>query len=134
MAETKRGPFDLPESESELVAGYFTEYSGMKFLIFWLGEFAEIGLFSLLLAILFFGGWEIPFVTLPQGMWWTALIGHGVLMGKVVVLSMLQIIIRWTLPRFRFDQLMSLGWKVLLPLSMVNLMVTAAIRLLLFRQ
>lgn len=134
MAETKRGPFDLPESESELVAGYFTEYSGMKFLIFWLGEFAEIGLFSLLLAILFFGGWEIPFVTLPQGLWWTALIGHGVLMGKVIILSMLQIIIRWTLPRFRFDQLMSLGWKVLLPLSMVNLMVTAAVRLALVQR
>jgi NADH-quinone oxidoreductase subunit H len=99
----------------------------MKFLIFWLGEFAEIGLFSLLLAILFFGGWEIPFITLPEGLWWAALVGHGVLMGKVIVLSMLQIIIRWTLPRFRFDQLMSLGWKVLLPLSMVNLMVTAMI-------
>jgi NADH-quinone oxidoreductase subunit H len=130
MAETKRGPFDLPESESELVAGYFTEYSGMKFLIFWLGEFAEIGLFALLLTILFLGGWQLPFLNrLPEGVWWVSLIGHGVLMGKVVVLSMLQIVIRWTLPRFRFDQLMSLGWKVLLPLSMANLMVTAAIKL-----
>jgi NADH-quinone oxidoreductase subunit H len=128
MAETKRGPFDLPESESELVAGYFTEYSGMKFLIFWLGEFAEIGLFALLLAILFFGGWDLPFVTLPEGAWWASLIGHGVLMAKVLFFCMLQIVIRWTLPRFRYDQLMNLGWKALLPLSMINLMVVAGFK------
>jgi NADH-quinone oxidoreductase subunit H len=125
MAETKRGPFDLPESESELVAGYFTEYSGMKFLIFWLGEFAEIGLFGLLLTVLFFGGWDIPFVALPKGVWWASLIGHAVLMAKVLFFCMLQIVIRWTLPRFRYDQLMNLGWKGLLPLSMINLMVVA---------
>lgn len=127
MAETKRGPFDLPESESELVAGYFTEYSGMKFLLFWLGEFAEIALFSLVISILFFGGWHIPFVELPEGWWLTALIGHMVLMGKVAFFCVLQIVIRWTLPRFRYDQLMNLGWKILLPLSLVNLMVTAAV-------
>lgn len=126
MAETKRGPFDLPESESELVAGYFTEYSGMKFLLFWLGEFAEIALFSVIISLLFFGGWHIPFVTLPAGVWWAALIGHVVLMGKVVFFCMLQIIIRWTLPRFRYDQLMNLGWKILLPASMVNLLLVAA--------
>ena len=126
MAETKRGPFDLPESESELVAGYFTEYSGMKFLLFWLGEFAEIALFSVIISLLFFGGWHIPFVTLPAGVWWAALIGHVVLLGKVVFLCMLQIIIRWTLPRFRYDQLMNLGWKILLPASMVNLLLVAA--------
>lgn len=129
MAETKRGPFDLPESESELVAGYFTEYSGMKFLLFWLGEFAEIALFSALLAILFFGGWHLPFLNLPEGLWWTALIGHAVLMAKIVFFCVLQIVIRWTLPRFRYDQLMNLGWKILLPVSMVNLMATAAIKL-----
>lgn len=128
MAETKRGPFDLPESESELVAGYFTEYSGMKFLIFWLGEFAEIALFSLVITLLFFGGWHLPFVELPANAWWAALIGHGVLMGKVVFFCVLQIVIRWTLPRFRYDQLMNLGWKILLPLSMVNLMVYAALK------
>ncbi len=128
MAETKRGPFDLPESESELVAGYFTEYSGMKFLIFWLGEFAEIALFSLVITVLFFGGWHLPFVELPANTWWAALIGHGVLMGKVVFFCILQIVIRWTLPRFRYDQLMNLGWKILLPLSMVNLMVYAALK------
>lgn len=129
MAETKRGPFDLPESESELVAGYFTEYSGMKFLLFWLGEFAEIALFALLLVILFFGGWHIPYVEFPKNVWWASLIGHLVLMGKVVFFCILQIVIRWTLPRFRYDQLMNLGWKYLLPLSLVNLLVTAVLKL-----
>ncbi len=128
MAETKRSPFDLPEGESELAAGYFTEYSGMKFLLFWLGEFAEIALFSFIIALLFLGGWNIPFVKFPENVWWAALIGHLVLMGKVLALSVLQIIIRWTLPRFRYDQLMNLGWKVLLPLSMANLMVSAALK------
>lgn len=130
MAETKRGPFDLPESESELVAGYFTEYSGMKFLLFWLGEFAEIALFAAIMAILFFGGWHLPFVEFPAGTWWGALAGHIILMGKILFLCVLQIVIRWTLPRFRYDQLMHLGWKILLPLSMVNLMIIAATRLL----
>jgi NADH-quinone oxidoreductase subunit H len=130
MAETKRAPFDLPEAESELVSGYFTEYSGMKFLLFWLGEFAEIALFSIIIVLLFFGGWHIPFVTLPENVWWAALIGHIAFMTKVVFFCVLQIVIRWTLPRFRYDQLMNLGWKILLPLSLVNLMVMAAISLL----
>lgn len=129
MAETKRAPFDLPESESELVAGYFTEYSGMKFLLFWLGEFAEIALFSLVLVTFFFGGWYIPFVELPEGAWWAALIGHGVFIGKILFFCVLQITIRWTLPRFRYDQLMALGWKVLLPISLVNLVAAAAFKL-----
>lgn len=124
----------LSEAESELAAGYFTEYSGMKFLLFWMGEFAEIALFSLLLVILFFGGWHIPFIShvvnLPENSWITALIGHVVLMTKVMFFCVLQIVIRWTLPRFRYDQLMNLGWKILLPLSMVNLMVVAALKLL----
>jgi len=130
MAETKRGPFDLPESESELAAGYFTEYSGMKFLLFWMGEFAEIGLFALLLVILFFGGWHLPFLHLPENSWIAALVGHIVLMTKVLFFCVLQIVIRWTLPRFRYDQLMNLGWKILLPLSMVNLMIMAAVKLM----
>jgi NADH-quinone oxidoreductase subunit H len=128
MAETKRGPFDLPEAESELAAGYFTEYSGMKFLLFWLGEFAEIALFALLLALLFFGGWHIPWVTLPADSPWAALIGHIVLMTKVFFFCLLQIVIRWTLPRFRYDQLMNLGWKMLLPISIANLIVTAVLK------
>ena len=125
MAETKRGPFDLPESESELAAGYFTEYSGMKFLMFWLGEFAEIALFGILITVLFFGGWRIPFYDLPAGSWVSALIGHMVFMAKVMFFCIMQIVIRWSLPRFRYDHLMNLGWKILLPLSLVNLMVTA---------
>lgn len=149
MAETKRGPFDLPEAESELAAGYFTEYSGMKFLLFWLGEFAEIALFSLIMTVLFFGGWDPLFFDLnsvppvvesglawlfgieagPNAYWTAALLGHVVFMSKVVALSFLQIIIRWTLPRFRYDQLMNLGWKGLLPLSLAVLMLTAASRL-----
>jgi NADH-quinone oxidoreductase subunit H len=159
MAETKRGPFDLPESESELVAGYFTEYSGMKFLIFWLGEFAEIALFALIMTILFFGGWHIPFIDAPalvvsmlqaglalltavSGIFGLALphfdlpvsfigflVGFSIMLGKVMTLCILQIVIRWTLPRFRYDQLMDLGWKILLPLSMFNLMVTAFLKI-----
>jgi NADH-quinone oxidoreductase subunit H len=127
MAETKRAPFDLPEAESELAAGYFTEYSGMKFLLFWLGEFAEIALFSILLVLLFFGGWHLPLIDLPAGVWWAALIGHAVLLAKVVFFCVLQIVIRWTLPRFRYDQLMNLGWKILIPVSLVNLAVTALV-------
>ena len=130
MAETKRGPFDLPEAESELAAGYFTEYSGMKFLLFWMGEFCEIALFAMLLALLFFGGWDIPWVTLPEGAWWAALIGHVVLVGKILFFCLLQIVIRWTLPRFRYDQLMNLGWKLLLPVALINLVVTAVIKVI----
>lgn len=134
MAETKRGPFDLPESESELVAGYFTEYSGMKFLLFWLGEFAEIALIALVLSLVFFGGWHIlpvmnHVIPLPKNVWWVALIGHLVLMAKVVFFSVLQIVIRWTLPRFRYDQLMDLGWKILLEVAFVNLLLAGAWKL-----
>ncbi len=134
MAETKRGPFDLPESESELVAGYFTEYSGMKFLLFWMGEFTEIALFAIVLALVFFGGWHpLPFlgdfVQFPQNHWASSLIGHMILMGKVVFFCVLQIVIRWTLPRFRYDQLMDLGWKWLLEIAFINLMVLGALRL-----
>lgn len=130
MAETKRSPFDLAEAESELVAGYFTEYSGMKFLMFWLGEFAEIALFSLVIVILFFGGWQIPFYDLPPLSPWAALIGHVVFMSKVVFFCLVQIVLRWTLPRFRYDQLMNWGWKGLLPISMVWLMLVACFKLL----
>ncbi len=129
MAETKRGPFDLPESESELVAGYFTEYSGMKFLLFWLGEFAEIALFSVIITLFFFGGWNFPGLDLSGGTWQEALLGHIILMTKVVIFCVLQIVIRWTLPRFRYDQLMALGWKMLLPISFVDIMVTSWLKL-----
>jgi len=139
MAETKRGPFDLPESESELVAGYFTEYSGMKFLLFWMGEFTEIALFALVLSLVFFGGWHpLPFfgsvfqelLHFPEHSWVASLIGHAILMGKVVFFCVLQIVIRWTLPRFRYDQLMDLGWKWLLEIGFINLMLLGAFKLL----
>ncbi len=120
MAETKRGPFDLAESESELVAGYFTEYSGMKFLLFWFGEFAEIALLSLVLSLCFLGGWHLPFISIPET-FAGFLLGHLILMSKVVFLCFIQIVIRWTLPRFRFDQLMLICWKFLLPLAIINL-------------
>lgn len=137
MAETKRAPFDLPESESELVAGYFTEYSGMKFLLFWLAEFCEIALVSLVMSVIFFGGWNpLPYLPigaqhgffgiLPQYHWLIAILGHGVLSAKIVFFCTLQIVIRWTLPRFRYDQLMNLGWKILIEVATVNMFIAAA--------
>ncbi len=128
MAETKRCPFDLPEAESEIVAGYFTEYSGMKFLLYWMSEFAEIVLVSFLLVLLFFGGWQMPFGSMAELTWLGAVIGHSVLLSKVIFFCFLQIVVRWTLPRFRFDQLMGLGWKILLPLSFANLVATAVVK------
>jgi len=125
MAETKRAPFDLPESESELVAGYMTEYSGMKFLLFWLGEFAEIAVASALVVVLFFGGWQLPYVDISQWQW-GPLIGALVFGAKVSIFCVLQIIVRWTLPRFRYDQLMDLCWKRMLPISIINLVLTVA--------
>jgi len=130
MAETKRGPFDLPEAESELAAGYFTEYSGMKFLLFWLGEFAEIALFAFLITVLFFGGWNLPFLDFSNAGIGMAILGHIILISKVVFFMTLQVVIRWTVPRFRFDQLMNLGWKMLLPISIINLIFTAFFKLL----
>jgi len=127
MAETKRGPFDLAESESELVAGYFTEYSGMKFLLFWFGEFAEIALFSFVLSLCFLGGWHLPFFSLPEG-FAGSILGSIVLLAKVVFLCFFQIVVRWTLPRFRYDQLMLVCWKFLLPLAVVNLIVTCLLK------
>lgn len=128
LAETKRAPFDLPESESELIAGYFTEYSGMKFLLFWLGEFAEIALFAAIMTCLFFGGWDVYGFKFPNTWYWS-LGGLLVFLGKVTILCTLQIIIRWTLPRFRYDQVMNLGWKILLPLSLLNLVLVAVLKL-----
>jgi NADH-quinone oxidoreductase subunit H len=143
MAETKRAPFDLPESESEIVAGYMTEYSGMKFLLFWLGEFSEIVVAAALIALLFLGGWQLPYFDirdipadfwglLPQwfadvGWQWAPLVGAFVFGAKVFFLCVLQVVIRWTLPRFRYDQLMNLCWKIMLSVSILNLVVTAAL-------
>lgn len=119
LAETRRIPFDLPESENELVAGYHTEYSGMKFAMFFLSEYVGITLISALAVTLFFGGWLGPW--LPPLVWFLL---------KTFVLIGLFILIRAALPRPRYDQLMSFGWKLMLPLVLLNLVVTGAVLLL----
>jgi len=116
FAETRRIPFDLVEAESELVAGYHTEYSGMKFGLFMVGEYVAITLISALIVTLFFGGWLGPW--LPDLVWFLI---------KTGLFITLFIIVRGTFPRLRYDQLMALGWKAMLPLSLVNLLVTGAI-------
>ena len=127
FAETNRNPFDLPEGESEIVAGYHVEYSGMRFALFYMGEYAAIVLSAAMITTLFFGGWQIPYVdlmalpALPR-----VLLGVASFFGKVIVLCWLQLLVRWTLPRFRYDQLMDLGWKRLMPLAIANLPLTAA--------
>lgn len=121
FAETNRLPFDLPEAESELVAGYHTEYSGMKFAMFFISEYANMITVSAMTATLFFGGWDIPFVTWDNIPPWTVLktlITLGFFMAKTASFLFLFMWIRWTLPRFRYDQLMALGWSVMLPIAL----------------
>jgi NADH-quinone oxidoreductase subunit H len=126
FAETNRLPFDLPEAESELVAGYHSEYSSMKFSMFMIGEYAHIVTIAAMVATIFFGGWDIPFTAWDQG--------GGALQAVATFLSFFAKMffwiffvmwIRWTLPRFRYDQLMTLGWKVLLPMAVAYIMITA---------
>jgi NADH-quinone oxidoreductase subunit H len=136
IAETRRIPFDLPEAESELVAGSHVEYSGGKFLMFFAAEFAEIVTVAALVATLFFGGWQVPYLMrdgfhFPWG--GTLLLPHlavvllqvGTFTFKVIFFCWLQILLRWSVPRFRYDQVMRLGWKMLLPAALVNVMITA---------
>ncbi|MBX3225578.1 MAG: NADH-quinone oxidoreductase subunit H, partial [Labilithrix sp.] len=142
IAETKRIPFDLPEAESELVSGYFTEYSGMKFGMFYFAEYMEIATSSMLLVTIFLGGWNLPFLhrdglsiafgetmlfhtRMPHV--WVVIIGVLAFFGKTILLCWLQAFIRWSLPRFRYDQLMKLGWTVLLPASLANIFVTGIV-------
>jgi NADH-quinone oxidoreductase subunit H len=151
IAETKRAPFDIPEGEPEII-GYFVEYSGLRWGLFFLAEFIEIVFVSAVVCTIFFGGWQVPFLdadgfriggymdevskvstggsffALPHGLVVTLqFMAFGV---KVLLLCWFQLMIRWTLPRFRADQLMNLGWKLLLPLALANVMVTALIKLL----
>jgi len=138
VAESKRIPFDLPESESELVSGYFTEYSGAKHLMFMMSDFVEVVLVAALVTTLFFGAWQVPWlmrdgfhfpggatVGLPSVV--VALLQVTSFALKLVFFTSLQIVIRWTLPRFRYDQLMRLGWQGLLPLSLANVMLSALV-------
>jgi NADH-quinone oxidoreductase subunit H len=128
FAETNRLPFDLPEAETELVAGYHTEYAGMKFAMFFMAEYANMVTASALVVTLFFGGWMIPLLSTPEpSSWWLSLLEILAFGIKVGVLLFLFVWVRWTIPRFRYDQLMMLGWKVLLPLALLNIFVTAGI-------
>jgi NADH-quinone oxidoreductase subunit H len=128
LAETNRVPFDLPEAEGELIAGYHTEYSSMKFSMFYIAEYSNMLTASALMATLFFGGWDIPFLhpdTSAGLPWYLVLATLGAFCVKTSFFVFLYMWIRWTMPRFRYDQLMSLGWKVLLPISLIYLTVLA---------
>jgi len=142
VAESKRIPFDLPEGESEIVAGYYTEYAGMKFAMFFFAEYIAVVTSSALMAALFLGGWDLPFIranglhvsigetvlvneTLPHVM--VVVLGALGFVFKTIFLCWVQLTIRWTLPRFRYDQLMKLGWRKLLPASIANILVTGVV-------
>lgn len=138
MAETKRAPFNVPEAESELVAGYFTEFSSMKFGVIQLGEYVATVFVGALIATMFLGGWHVPWlfadgfhfdtdgavdVALPY--WVVIAVRGAAFAAKALFILWLQFMLRWTLPMFRYDQIMTLGWKICLPLSIANLVVTA---------
>jgi len=131
LAENNRIPFDLPECEAELVGGYHTEYSSMKFAMFFMGEYVAMATMSALLVTLWLGGWHFPWIIDPNGTHWTdAALSHVVFAVKTGLVLLLYIWIRWTLPRFRYDQLMNLGWKTLVPIALVNLAIMAVIGVL----
>ncbi len=142
VAENKRIPFDLPEAESELVSGYFTEYSGMKFGMFYFAEYMEVATSSMVLVTVFLGGWQIPWIhrdglTIAFGTTtvfhtlmphiWVTLLQVLAFFGKVLFVCWLQAFVRWSLPRFRYDQLMKMGWRVLLPASLANIFATGVL-------
>ncbi|NBV41462.1 NADH-quinone oxidoreductase subunit NuoH [bacterium] len=131
FAETNRTPFDLPECETELIGGYHTEYSSMKLGFYLFAEYINMFVASAMMATLFFGGYQIPGLShlpLPQTL--STLLGTVGLFAKIGFFMFLFIWVRWTFPRFRFDQLMRLGWKILLPLAMINVLITAVILLI----
>ncbi|MFC1791625.1 NADH-quinone oxidoreductase subunit H, partial [Gemmatimonadota bacterium] len=148
FAETNRLPFDMPEAESELVGGFHTEYSGMKYAMYPMGEYAHMVTSSALMATLFFGGWDIPFWTgddafffqdqwirgfgengapiLAELAWWKSMFTFAAFATKTAFFMLVYIWVRWTVPRFRYDQIMQLGWKVMLPTALAYVMVVAA--------
>ena len=141
LAECERLPFDLPEAEEEIVAGYQTEYSGMKFALFYLGSYVNLVLSALIFAVLYLGGWGFP-IPLEKLAEWSGLnansywlqiimasVGIFMTVMKAYLLVFFAILMRWTVPRVRIDQLLDLGWKFLLPISLVNLLLTAAFKL-----
>ncbi len=140
MAENKRPPFDTPEGESEIIAGYHLEYSGMRFGLFFMSEFIEVIVIAGLVATIFLGGWAVPFLSTQDiigGV--SSIFGVGFATGlcvvihfatfmvKVLIMIWVQMLLRWSLPRFRYDQVMSLCWKIILPLSIVNIFVTGLV-------
>jgi NADH-quinone oxidoreductase subunit H len=135
LAETNRAPFDLPECESELIGGYHTEYSSMKLGFYLFAEYINMFISSAVMAGLFFGGYNFPFAKevyaalgLVEGHWAISAIGFGVYFTKICIFISVFMWIRWTLPRFRYDQLMNLGWKVLIPLSILNIFIVSLIK------
>jgi len=134
FAETNRLPFDLPEAESELIAGYHTEYSAMKFSLFFIAEYANMVTASALMVTLFFGGWDVPFTghdNIGPFSGWLTILSVLIFFAKLLFFLFFFMWVRWTLPRFRYDQLMSLGWKFMLPLALTYIIVIAAVILIL---
>jgi NADH-quinone oxidoreductase subunit H len=127
FAECNRLPFDLPEAEQELVGGYHTEYSSIKFGLFFLGEYTHMATTSFLVSVAFLGGWHLPFGLTAGDGWIPHLLRLMSIAGKAAFFLIFFIVVRWTIPRFRFDQLMSLTWQVLIPLSILNMLCTAVV-------
>jgi NADH-quinone oxidoreductase subunit H len=129
FAETNRLPFDLPESETELVAGYNTEYSSMRFAMFFMGEYSNMIAASAMMVTLFFGGWTLPGFSMPADSSQIAVgVAHiAIFIAKLLFFMVLFIWVRWMMPRFRYDQLMNLGWRTFLPLALANILVYAVV-------
>ncbi len=133
QAELTQAPFDMPIAESELVAGYMTEYSGFRFLIFFMGEFAAIGVFAMIASVLFLGGWGVPFAwfgwtSIDDVANWMNIVGPLILFTKMMLVVFVMMWVRFSYPRFREDQLQRFAWKILIPISLANIMVTAVLK------
>jgi NADH-quinone oxidoreductase subunit H len=133
QAELTQPPFDMPIAESELVSGYMTEYSGFRFLMFFIAEFATAGVFALIASVLFLGGWGVPFAwfgweSLSDVAWWMNLAGPVIMLTKMLLLTFLMMWVRFSYPRFREDQLQAFAWKFLIPVALANIVVTAILK------
>ncbi|WP_421121381.1 NADH-quinone oxidoreductase subunit H [Aquihabitans daechungensis] len=128
QAELGQTPFDMPIAESELVTGYITEYSGLRFLLFFIGEFASAGAFAAVAATLFLGGWAVPAAWADLDSAWFNLLGPLIMLTKMLILGGLIFFVRFTFPRFREDQLQRLAWTVLIPISLANILVTTILK------